>query len=609
MKESSFITKNKDSWREYEGNISNKNEKPHKLSRLFIKLTDDLSYSYTYYKNRSVRIYLNGLAKLLFNRIYNSENIRLSNLKKYFNESVPLAIYQARKEFYISFIIFTISMIIGMISSKYDPDFARLILGDDYINMTNANIAKNDPMAVYKSQAPFDMFFAITLNNTLVAIRTFVLGFFMAIGTIFIMIYNGIMVGSFQYFFIEQGLFKESFLTIWQHGVLEISSIIIAGAAGLVLGKGIVFPGNFTRSQSLRISARKGLKLLIGILPILLIAAFIEGFYTRYTDAPDLLRIITILLSLAFIVGYFVLLPIRRNKQSKITLEIDNKIESTSNTDFNTKEIYSGSELFMSTFQVLKSNFSRILKFSFLTSLIISVLILIIDQLNLIDLNLGFINLKPIDVILTNRFGYYLLLVSFTVHLLLLSRIKIQKPIKDASTKTNPFVFTLQIIVIYAIVLLPLLIPNRFFAILFFLILFMFSSLIIKIMIVEKLHFLTSTSRTFKYLKYNFWKFVFLSFKFVLLGILFYAALTFAFSYLNEFLQMNLYGTEETKNLINLSINIYYFCFVIFFISSFIYLGNSILYYSIFESYHAKNLLHRINLIGKVKRIRGLLRE
>ena len=128
-------------------------------------------------------------------------------------------------------------------------------------------------------------------------------------------------------------------------------------------------------------------------------------------------------------------------------------------------------------------------------------------------------------------------------------------------------------------------------------------------MIVEKLHFLTSTSRTFKYLKYNFWKFVFLTFKFVLLGILFYAALAFAFSYLNEFLQMNLYGTEETKNLINLSINIYYFCFVIFFISSFIYLGNSILYYSIFESYHAKNLLHRINLIGKVKRIRGLLRE
>ena len=92
------------------------------------------------------------------------------------------------------------------------------------------------------------------------------------------MLSNGIMVGAFQYFFYDQGLLRESFLTIWTHGTLEIAAIIIAGAAGMTMGKGLIFPGTLSRLQAFQISARRGLKIMIGIAPIIILAGFIEGY-------------------------------------------------------------------------------------------------------------------------------------------------------------------------------------------------------------------------------------------------------------------------------------------------------------------------------------------
>ncbi len=117
------------------------------------------------------------------------------------------------------------------------------------------------------------------------------------------------MLGACQYFFIEKGLFWESFLTIWIHGTLEISAIIIAGAAGLVAGSGLLFPGTYSRYQAFQLSMRRGLKIFIGLIPMFVLAAFFEGYLTRYTETPAPVRFMFILASLAFVLGYFVLLP------------------------------------------------------------------------------------------------------------------------------------------------------------------------------------------------------------------------------------------------------------------------------------------------------------
>lgn len=309
MKESKFIEQNKKKWQEFETDLLYGRNKASKLSRLFIQVTDDLSFVRTFYRHRSVKIYLNGMAQYLFNDLYRNQSANLKGFVKFWRLDLPLLIHDSRKEFRISFVIFLLAFSIGILSSIYDKDFARLILGDQYVKMTTENIHNSDPMAVYKKAHEVDMFFGITINNLMVALSTFLLGVFLSIGAVFRLLYNGIMVGAFQYFFIERGLFAESFLTIWQHGTLEISSIIIAGAAGITLGKGLVFPGTYSRVESFKISALRGLKIFLGITPVIVMAAFIEGFLTRHTELHAAIRIEVIAVSLLFVLFYFVWYP------------------------------------------------------------------------------------------------------------------------------------------------------------------------------------------------------------------------------------------------------------------------------------------------------------
>jgi len=356
MRETSFIKQNKEKWKEFEKILSHKDKDPDKLNDLFVQITDDLSYSRTFYPNRSVRVYLNNLAQQVFYSIYKSKKSRLGKLLSFWTNELPQLVHEARKEFRLAFILFVTAMAIGAFSSAMDPEFPRAILGDAYVDMTIENIESGDPMAVYKEKGAFGMSMGITANNLFVAFLTFLLGALFAVGSIAIMISNGIMVGAFQYFFYEQGLFKESFLTIWTHGTLEISAIIIAGAAGLTMGRGLVFPGTLSRLQSFQISARRGLKIMIGIAPVIILAGFIEGYLTRYTETPDLVRGLFILLCLSFILFYYVWYPQALAKKGFSQAINDTKLPPDNLQKINFDRIKTSGEIFADIFLFYKKN-------------------------------------------------------------------------------------------------------------------------------------------------------------------------------------------------------------------------------------------------------------
>ena len=319
MKETKFIEQNKEKWLKFEQLLRLNNRDPDQLSKLFIQITDDLSYARTHYHNRTIRLYLNNLAQQLFYKIYKNKKATGNKFMRFWKEDLPSVVFHSRYELIISLVVFLLSVGIGILSSIHDPEFARTILGNDYVEMTLSNIEAGDPMGVYKTQNESDMLYAITLNNVLVAFRTFVTGILFSLGAIIIIMYNGIMVGTFQYFFIARDLGMESFLSIWLHGTLEISSIIIAGGAGIVLGRGFIFPGTHSRFRAFQLSARRGLKLLVGIVPILIAAAIIESFLTRYTELPAVVKLLLIVASLFFMVTYFVYIPYVKYKNNTIT--------------------------------------------------------------------------------------------------------------------------------------------------------------------------------------------------------------------------------------------------------------------------------------------------
>ncbi len=354
MRETGFIKQNKEKWIEFEKHLLQGKKDPDKLSSQFIQVTDDLSYSRTFYPNRSVRVYLNNVAQKVFHSIYKARSKRWSRFKEFWKDELPQIVYDSRKQLLLSFVVFTISIGIGVLSSIFNPEFPRQILGDAYIEMTNANIEKGDPMAVYKEWSEMDMLLGITLNNLLVAALTFVMGIFFSVGTIGIMIVNGIMIGCFQYFFYERGLFLDSFLTIWLHGTLEISAIVIAGGAGLTLGNGIVFPGTYTRGQAFRIAAQRGMKIMMGIMPIICFAAIIESFITRYTGVPAIVKALLIAISALFIITYFVIIPYLKAKQGFKKLIVEAKLPPSPDDHIRTDVVKDSGEVFKDSFVIIR---------------------------------------------------------------------------------------------------------------------------------------------------------------------------------------------------------------------------------------------------------------
>lgn len=364
MRETNFIKQNKDKWQRFEKMLKLKQNDPRKLSRLFIEITDDLSYSRTFYPNRSVRVYLNSLAQQIFYNVYKNKRAKRRNIFSFWTDELPQVMYGARGELLLSTLIFLTAILIGVFSTIQDPDFPRIILGDGYVDQTIQNIENGDPMAVYKDENEVFMSLWITYNNVRVGMLSFLSGLAAGIGTIGVLLYNGIMVGAFQYMFYDYGAFRESFLTIWIHGTLEISTIILAGCAGLTLGRGIVFPGTYSRLQSLRKYGIRSLKIMMGIIPLIIAAGFIEGFVTRYTDAPDILRLGIIFASLAFVLLYFVWYPYQKNIDGFENPITDAKIPPSRQLKINYQEIKNSAEIFMQTFQLYAQSFLPIFRAS-----------------------------------------------------------------------------------------------------------------------------------------------------------------------------------------------------------------------------------------------------
>ena len=316
MREAAFIKRHKEKWQQFEDILSKKiSVTPDRLSDLYIEITDDLSYAKTFYPNSNVVAYLNGVAATAHLKIYVTKKESKNRFISFFKTEFPLEFYQHQKQLLIAFSVFLFFAIVGAFSAANDVDFVRIILGDSYVNMTLENISKGDPMAVYKQQAEMDMFLGITINNIRVAMMAFVLGMLLSIGTLYVMMQNGIMLGSFLYFFYDKDLLWESSRTIWIHGTIEIAVIIIAGCAGMVLGNGLLFPKTYSRLESFKKSIKAGLKIMVSTIPFFIIAGFLEGFVTRHTEMPDWLAILIIGTSLSVIVFYYIIYPIQLTKK------------------------------------------------------------------------------------------------------------------------------------------------------------------------------------------------------------------------------------------------------------------------------------------------------
>jgi len=321
MRESAFIQRNKPRWEEFEKIVKDQQHAaPDKLAELFIQVTDDLSFARTQYPKSRVTQYLNSLASKVHGEIYKNKREEANRFVTFWKREVPTAMYEARKPLLYAFIIFIVAGIMGGVSVLYDQTFVRLIMSDAYVNMTLENIKSGNPTDVYASQSELMMFFFITWNNILVSFRVFVFGVFASLGTGFYLFYNGLMVGTFIMFFYQESQLSQALPVIMLHGTIELSSIVIAAAAGFTMGNSLLFPGTYSRLSSFKAGAVKGLKIVMGLVPFFIMAGFIESFVTRHAFMHWSFKIIIIGASTLLMIWYFVIYPKQLSRNGKLSI-------------------------------------------------------------------------------------------------------------------------------------------------------------------------------------------------------------------------------------------------------------------------------------------------
>ena len=317
MREAMFIKKNAEKWKTYQ---QEETKDPDEAAERFITLMDDLAYAKTFYPRSKATKWINGLAAGVYQNIYRNKKEKYSRIFTFWKYELPLTIRRHHRTFLFTACIFILFTGIGFFSSAANPDFIRGVMGDNYVRMTEDNIEKGDPFGVYKDENPFNMFVRIAFNNIRVAFITFIGGLSLGFFTLKLLWSNGIMLGSFQYMFYAHDLGWRSVLVIWIHGTIEISSIIIAGAAGFILANGILFPGTFTRLESFKRNTKDAAKILICLIPFFIAAAFLESYITHlmsetydrggHGGMPEWVSVIILSASFFLIIWYFIIWPI-----------------------------------------------------------------------------------------------------------------------------------------------------------------------------------------------------------------------------------------------------------------------------------------------------------
>lgn len=315
MKEALFLKRHADKWTQYESLLDGGDD-PDLLAEGYIELTDDLAFARTFYPWSKTTSYLNGLAARFHQRLYRNKKEDISRIWSFWRFELPYLFRQYHRQLLYAFLFFLVFACIGVISVQGDARFVRVVLGDSYVNRTLDHIRQGDPFGVYDSDGPAALFIFIALNNIRVSFLAYVLGISGGILTVVMLMYNSIMVGAFEAFFFQHGLGTESILTVFIHGTIEVSVLIIACCAGMILGSSILFPRSLPRGRSMLRGGRDAMKIVIGLMPFFLVAAFLESVVTRHSmSMPVLLRVLILAGSLALILWYFIFYPVRLHRR------------------------------------------------------------------------------------------------------------------------------------------------------------------------------------------------------------------------------------------------------------------------------------------------------
>jgi uncharacterized membrane protein SpoIIM required for sporulation len=257
------------------------------LGRLYRATSADLSRARAMKLGSEVQIYLNNLVVRAHNQVYFNRENRLQDLGGFFLNGFPAMVQQNILYVLLAFLIFIVPAAGCYFEAVKDKNFGLMevsagqaIVPDQVWHTLERKKLWTDGGA--KESGPMSSL--IATNNIKVSAGAFALGFSYGIGTVIVLVFNGMHLGTILGICHDYGMAGKLLTFVAAHGVIELTAIFISGGAGLMIAKSMLLPGQFRRADALALASKPAMQMFCGCVLLLLVAGTIEGFISPRTD-------------------------------------------------------------------------------------------------------------------------------------------------------------------------------------------------------------------------------------------------------------------------------------------------------------------------------------
>jgi uncharacterized membrane protein SpoIIM required for sporulation len=251
-------------------------EEVRELGRIYRRTASDLAIARAESRDPRLINYLNNLVIRAHGRIYRADAQGGQRIRAFFTRDFPQTFRRTWKYTAVSFAVFLIFGSLFFLGTRLDPEFSEFAgvsagFREVFIETkTHWWEDLNEASQIGSSQ--------ILTNNIRVTFYAFALGAMLGVGTIYVLAFNGAVVGALMALVYRAGYGNELVTFMVGHGVIELSCIFISGGAGLLVGSALLMPGDLSRGDALKTRGLEAIRLISGCVPLLVLAGIIEGF-------------------------------------------------------------------------------------------------------------------------------------------------------------------------------------------------------------------------------------------------------------------------------------------------------------------------------------------
>lgn len=285
MRVEEFVARRQQSWQELEGGIARAHrgglrgmsaQDLERFGMLYRRAAGDLAIAARDFPDQPVTEYLNALLTRAHPLLFRGPSPQLTRIFRFYAVELPRAVRAAQRYIWASFGLFALGALAGWLAVVLRPDLVASLVPPQVLDGLSQGHIGNDEL---KQFAPILAAFIIQ-NNIGVSLIALVSGVGLGLPTAFLLASNGWLLGTLGAAVHQAGIDAGFWSLIVPHGAIEISVIIIAGAAGLMIGDSLLRPGLLRRIDSLTAAAQRALVLALGAAPLLVVAGMIESFVT-----------------------------------------------------------------------------------------------------------------------------------------------------------------------------------------------------------------------------------------------------------------------------------------------------------------------------------------